>query len=68
MSARDDISPTFAARSASTATEKIRRQMVADRLERAPKGVIPQRGQVSGEERLALFRVQVEASLATVTK
>jgi L-lactate dehydrogenase complex protein LldG len=38
------------------------------RLERAPRGVMPARGQVSGDERLALFRLQAESSLATVTE
>ena len=46
--------------------EPMRRAAVDDRLERAPKGVIPARGQLDAAERVALFRAQAEAALATV--
>jgi L-lactate dehydrogenase complex protein LldG len=46
--------------------ERTRLQIVAERLDRAPKGVIPARGQVSGEELIEVFRSQAEAALATV--
>lgn len=68
MSARDDIFGNIRRSLGVKGGETIRRQIVQDRLERAPKGIIPKRGQVSGEERIALFKVQAEASLATVTE
>jgi len=46
--------------------ERTRLQIVAERLYRAPKGVIPARGQVSGEALVEVFRAQAEAALATV--
>jgi L-lactate dehydrogenase complex protein LldG len=68
MSARDEILSNIRRSLGVKGTEKIRQQIVAERLERAPKGLIPARGQVSGEERLALFKLQAEAALATVTE
>ncbi|MGO4387373.1 lactate utilization protein C [Microvirga sp. 2YAF29] len=68
MSARDDIIGNIRRSLGVKGGETIRSQIVQDRLERAPKGVIPKRGQVSGDERIALFKVQAEASLATVTE
>jgi L-lactate dehydrogenase complex protein LldG len=67
-SARDDIFASIRRSLGVGGNETIRRQIVQDRLERAPKGVIPARGQVSGEERIALFKTMAEASLATVTE
>lgn len=68
MSARDDILATIRRSLGVKGNETIRRQIATERLERAPKGLIPARGQVSGEERLALFKAQAEAALATVTE
>jgi L-lactate dehydrogenase complex protein LldG len=68
MSARDEIFSNIRRSLGVKGSDTIRQQIVTDRLERAPRGVIPARGQVSGEERLALFRQQAEASLATVTE
>jgi L-lactate dehydrogenase complex protein LldG len=68
MSARDDILANIRRSLGVRGTETIRRQVVSDRLERAPRGVVPARGQVNGEERIALFRTQAEAALATVTE
>mgnify|MGYP001156501301 CR=1 FL=1 len=68
MSARDEILANIRRSLGVKGNETIRRQIAMDRLERAPKGVIPARGQISGEERLALFRRQAEAALATVTE
>jgi L-lactate dehydrogenase complex protein LldG len=68
MSARDDIFANIRRSLGVKGSESIRQQMVADRLERAPKGVVPARGQVSGEERIALFKLQAESALATVTE
>jgi L-lactate dehydrogenase complex protein LldG len=68
MSARDDILGTIRRSLGVTGRETIRRQIVAERLERAPRGVIPERGQVTGQSRLDLFKIQAEAALATVTE
>jgi len=68
MSARDEIFANIRRSLGVKGSETIRRQIVTERLERAPKGVIPARGRVSGEERLALFKRQAEAALATVTE
>lgn len=68
MSARDDVFANIRRSLGVKGSETIRRQMVAERMERAPKGVVPARGQVSGEERIALFKLQAEAALATVTE
>jgi len=46
--------------------ERIRAQAVADRLERAPKGVIPARGQRDAEGRKRLFRERAEAVHTTL--
>jgi L-lactate dehydrogenase complex protein LldG len=68
MSARDEIFSNIRRSLGIKGSETIRQQMVAERLERAPRGVVPARGQVSGEERIALFKLQAEAALATVTE
>jgi len=68
MSARDDIFAGIRRSLGVKGDETIRRQIVQDRLERAPRGVVPARGQVSGDERVALFKTMAEASLATVTE
>ncbi|AWM88137.1 lactate utilization protein [Microvirga sp. 17 mud 1-3] len=68
MSARDEVLANIRRSLGVKGNETIRRQIAMERLERAPKGIIPERGQVSGEERLALFRRQAEAALATMTE
>jgi len=68
MSARDDIFAGIRRSLGVKGNETIRRQIVQDRLERSPRGVVPARGQVPGEERIALFKTMAEASLATVTE
>jgi L-lactate dehydrogenase complex protein LldG len=68
MSARDEIFANIRRSLGVKGSETIRQQIVTERLERAPKGVVPARGQISGEERLALFKLQAEAALATVTE
>ncbi|MFO7309550.1 MAG: lactate utilization protein [Pseudomonadota bacterium] len=50
-----------------TGTEAPRRSAVDERIERAPRGIIPARGQVTGAERIALFRAEAERAQATVT-
>ncbi len=49
-----------------TGTEAPRRDAVDDRIERAPKGLIPGRGQVTGSERIALFKAEAERAQASV--
>jgi L-lactate dehydrogenase complex protein LldG len=66
MSARDDIMASIRRSLGVTGKEAPRRHIVQDRIERAPKGTIPARGQGSGEERLAVFKTQAELALATV--
>ena len=50
-----------------TGQEAPRRQAVAERLERAPRGVVPARGQLDPAGKLALFRAQAEGVQATVS-
>lgn len=66
--ARDDIFSNIRRSLGVSGTEATRKRAIEERLERAPKGVIPARGQLSGADRLAMFRTQAEASLATVTE
>ena len=61
MSARDEILASIRRSLGVTGKEAPRRQIVQDRIERAPEGTIPARGQGSGEERLAVFKTQAEA-------
>ena len=68
MSARDEIFANIRRSLGVKGSETIRKQIVQDRLDRAPRGVIPTRGQVSGDERIALFKTMAEVSLATVTE
>lgn len=68
MSARDDILSNIRRSLGVTGREAPRRTAVEERLARAPEGLIPERAKVEGAERIALFRAQAEASLATVTE
>ena len=65
--ARDDILSNIRRSLGITGSEAIRRAMVEERLERAPKGVIPARGQQDAAGRVMLFRAQAEAALASVS-
>lgn len=64
--ARADILANIRRSLGVTGTERLRNQAVDDRIERAPKGVIPARGQLDAEGRKALFRERAEAVQATV--
>lgn len=64
--ARDDIFANIRRSLAVTGDERTRRQIVAERLDRAPKGVIPARGQAAGEALVEVFRKEAELALATV--
>lgn len=68
MSARDEVLANIRRALGVKGNETIRQQIAAERLERSPKGLIPDRGQVTGEQRLALFKLQAESALATVTE
>jgi L-lactate dehydrogenase complex protein LldG len=65
-SAREDILSNIRRSLAVRGNERTRRQIVAERLDRAAKGVIPERGQVSGDELVEVFRTQAELALSTV--
>lgn len=66
--ARDDIFANIRRSLGVKGSEAIRRQIVDDHIAKAPTGVIPARGQVSGEALMGLFRRQAEAALATVAE
>ncbi len=51
-----------------TGTEAPRRQSVEDRLEHAPKGVVPLRGQGDGPARKEIFKTQALRAEATVAE
>jgi L-lactate dehydrogenase complex protein LldG len=68
MNARSDIFASIRRSLGVTGREATRRGIVEDRLRQAPKGVLPARGQVAGEERIALFRTMAEAAFATVAE
>lgn len=64
--ARDEIFANIRRSLGVTGREAPRRTVVEERLDRAPKGLIPARGQGDLPTRLHTFRRMVEASLATV--
>jgi L-lactate dehydrogenase complex protein LldG len=66
--ARDDVFATIRRSLGVTGNEPIRRDIVAERLRRAPRGVVPARGQLAGAELIPLFRTQAEAAFATVAE
>jgi L-lactate dehydrogenase complex protein LldG len=65
-SARADILATIRRSLAVTGQEGPRHAAVDERLERAPRGIIPTRGQVSGAARLDLFKAQALGVQATI--
>jgi L-lactate dehydrogenase complex protein LldG len=67
-SARDDILATVRRSLGVTGREPTRRDIVDERLRRAPRGVIPARGQLAGGALTALFRTQAETAFATVAE
>ncbi|MHB2167207.1 LutC/YkgG family protein [Alsobacter sp. R-9] len=66
MSARDEILGTIRRSLGVTGTERPRRTAVDDRLSTAPKGLVPERGQLAGEALVELFRTQTGTALATL--
>ena len=67
-SARDDVFGSIRRSLGVKGGEATRRQIVADRIERAPQGVIPGRGRGSPEDQVATFRMQAELAFATVAQ
>lgn len=67
-SARDDILTNIRRSLHVTGQEAPRKAAVAARLAAAANGVIPQRGQLPDEERVALFTAQATATFCTVTQ
>ena len=67
MAAREEIFPAniFAARSACAVTSAPGAAPWKRRLAHTPKGLVPERGQVSGEARIALFTEQAESVQAS---
>ena len=67
-SARDDILANIRRSLGVTGSEAPRRANVATRLENAPRGVIPARGQLDPAARVAMFREQAERAQASVAE
>jgi L-lactate dehydrogenase complex protein LldG len=68
MSARSNILANIRRALDVTGREAPRLRIVEDRLQQAPQGVIPARGQVDGAQQLALFRDEAERAAAIVTE
>jgi L-lactate dehydrogenase complex protein LldG len=64
-SAREEILGTVRRSLGVTGKERPRIAEVENRLAGAPKGVLPERGQLTGDALLALFKTQAEATLAS---
>ncbi|MDJ1157922.1 lactate utilization protein [Chelatococcus sp. SYSU_G07232] len=65
-SARDEILANIRRSLGVTGREAPRIAAVDERIERAPRGVVPKRGQLPPEERVTLFKAMAEAAQATV--
>jgi L-lactate dehydrogenase complex protein LldG len=66
MSARDLIFGSIRRSLGVSGNEATRRKAVGDRLGQHPAGIVPARGQLAAQERLALFRTMVEAANGSV--
>jgi L-lactate dehydrogenase complex protein LldG len=67
-SAREDILANIRRSLGVTGSEAPRRANVATRLQSAPAGIIPARGQLDAAGRVAMFRHQAERAQASVTE
>ena len=67
-SARDDVLGNIRRSLGVTGQEAARREAVAERIGRAPTGVIPARAQLPAAEQVDLFVTQAQAALATVVR
>jgi L-lactate dehydrogenase complex protein LldG len=68
MSAREEIFGAVRRSLGVTGQEQPRREAVNERIAKAPRGIVPERGQLSGEALLALFEEQAKATLATIDR
>lgn len=68
MSARADIFANIRRALHVSGTEQPRRRVVEDRLAHAPKGLVPARGQIAGDDLCALFRAEAERVAASVSE
>ena len=68
MSAREDILSNIRRSLGVTGREAPRLSAMQERMRAAPRGVVPMRGQVSGEARVALFRAEAERVAASVAE
>lgn len=68
MSARDTIFASIRSALGVTGSEAPRRKEVADRLRDHPRGVIPQRGQLPDDARIALCLEKIEAVAGTTQR
>ena len=68
MSAREDILATIRHSLGVNGTEPTRTDVVQQRLMRSPRGIIPKRGDLPPDERMALFQKMAEMVSATVTR
>ena len=66
MSARDLIIGSIRRSLGVSGKEATRRKSVGDRLAQHPVGIVPARGQLAAQERVALFRTMVEAANGSV--
>jgi L-lactate dehydrogenase complex protein LldG len=66
-SARTEVMANIRRALGVTGKEAPRQAAVANRIAQRPKGVIPARGQVTGAERIEVFKAQAEKAAATVT-
>src|SRR5262249_8421560 len=66
MSARDLIFGSIRRSLGVSGKEATRSKAVTDRLAQHPAGIVPARGQLPAQERLALFRAMVEAANGSV--
>lgn len=68
MSARDAVYARIRRSLNVTGTEPERQDAVNERLARAPRGVVPKRGDLPDDERLALFTAMAEKVSSTVVR
>ena len=68
MSAREEIFGSVRRSLGVTGKEQPRREAVNERIAKAPRGIVPERGHLSGEALLALFEEQAKATLATIDR
>lgn len=66
MSARDEIYRSIRRSLGVTGEERPRNTAVDERLAGAPRGLVPQRGQLQGEALIELFRTQAATTLASL--